>query len=245
MGLVPLKSGLDYSNTFKAQVERMTRELRCSAQRLIEMDEKLRRELAAELHDEIGSGLSALGLHLSILRNKLPDKLRAGLAGHLDEADEMLAAISCRFRGLMAKLRPPVLNEYGLPAALRWHSELFSRRSGLTVELAIADDFTRLSPEQELALFRIVQETFNNTSKHAHASTITLALSRTGRTVVMSISDDGSGFDITQAFQCKEESGWGLTIMRERATLIGASFHIDSAPGQGTTITVTLTEDLR
>ena len=223
--------------------KRAEESLRHYAQRLVELDERLRRELAAELHDEIGRDLTALGLNITLLKQHLSATLHEKALGHVDDLSEMLVVVSRRVRGLMAKLRPPVLDDYGLAGALRWHVENFSRRSGLTVNLAIAGDFPRIASEHELAFFRIAQEAINNTLKHANASTVNLSLSYTDRRVLMTLSDDGSGFDATKIARPKEESNWGLTIMRERAELIGGRFSVESAPGRGTVITVTLLEE--
>lgn len=226
--------------TEKKQAEDL---LRRYAQRLIEMDEELRRNLAAELHDEIGRDLTALGLSVAILQDNLPEGGHEKMADRLEDMREMLESVSRTTRGLMSDLRPPVLDDYGLPAALRWYRDLFARRTGLAVELTIADEFPRLATERELALFRIAQEALNNVSKHAQARTVTLALDKIDGAVLMTVGDDGSGFDPGRIDHRQVNNHWGLTIMRERAQSIGGHLEVVTATGKGTMIRVELEEE--
>jgi len=217
--------------------------LRLYAQRLIEMDEELRRNLATELHDEIGRDLTALGLSVAILQDNLPEGGHEKMSDRLEDMREMLESVSRTIRGLMSDLRPPVLDDYGLPAALRWYCDLFARRTALAVELTIANEFPRLATERELALFRITQEALNNISKHSQARTVTLMLEKIDGVVLMTVGDDGTGFDPGQINQRQLDSHWGLTIMRERAQSIGGHLEVVTATGKGTTIRVELKEE--
>jgi len=214
--------------------------MRRYAHRLLEMDEDLRKKLAADLHDEIGRDLTALGLNIAMVHDYLPAEIREQVAVRLDDSRAMLEAMSRSVRGLMSKLRPPVLDDYGLPAALRWHCDLFSKRSGLDIELSVVDDFPRLTNDRELALFRIAQESLTNISKHAKAHIVKVTLIEVSTMIRLSICDDGVGFDTSQAFQRQEGSCWGLTVMRERAEAANGAFYLDSAPGNGTCIMVEL-----
>ena len=216
--------------------------LRLYARRLVEIDEELRRTLAAELHDEIGRDLTALGISVAIIEGSLPERENKKISERLDDMRSMLESVSRTIRGMMAELRPPVLDDYGLPAALRWYCDVFALRAGLAVELEIADDFPRLAPAKELALFRIAQEALGNVSKHAHAKTVRVSLERAGVAVQMAVGDDGSGIDPGTVVNHQEQTHWGLTIMRERAQAIGGTLEIDTASGRGTTITVQLKE---
>ena len=216
--------------------------LRLYARRLVEIDEELRRTLAAELHDEIGRDLTALGISVAIIEGSLLEGENKKMSERLEDMRSMLESVSRTIRGMMSELRPPVLDDYGLPAALRWYCDVFALRTGLAVELEIADDFPRLAPTQELALFRIAQEALGNVSKHAHARTVRVSLERTGVAVQMAVGDDGSGMDTGTVVNNQEQTHWGLTIMRERAQAIGGTLEIDTASGRGTTITVQLKE---
>lgn len=208
------------------------------ARRLIDMDEELRRRLAAELHDEVGPDLTALGLTMSLVREQLPESLRQQLAARFEDAAVTLEAVSQTVRGVMATLWPPVLDDYGLPAALRWYCEQFSKRTGLTVRLTIADDLARFAPERELACFRIAQEALHNAAKYARIDSVQLELVQDAAEVRMTVSDAGVGFDAGQQSQPEAASTWGLTIMKERARAVGGTFNLVTAPGQGARLEV-------
>jgi PAS domain S-box-containing protein len=217
--------------------------LRGYAHRLLTLEEEMRRKLAAELHDEIGRDLTALGLTLAMVNDALPEQPREQLFERLGDARSTLEIISRRIRSLMAKLRPPVLDDYGLPAALRWHCDLFSKQVSIKVDLSVDDSFPRLSSDRELALFRITQEALTNVTKHAMAGRVFVALACEGARIRLSVRDDGAGFDAAKAFHRTDTCGWGLTIMRERAEAVGGIFLLETAPGRGATIAVELGRD--
>ena len=143
----------------------------------------------------------------------------------------------------MSDLRPPVLDEFGLTAALRWQCSLFSKRTGIEVDLRAVDPSLKLPPEFQPTLFRIAQEALINITKHAKASRVTIELRNADGRIRLVVSDNGRGFEPPQSPIGKAKSGWGLTIMRERALSIGGSFHLDSAPGKGTRVVVEIPEE--
>ena len=141
-------------------------------------------------------------------------------------------------RDVMARLRPPVLDDYGLLAALRWYSQQFKERTGIVMEVIGEELNPRLPLEKETALFRIVQEALNNVAKHAKASQVTLTLESGDGKGRLTIADDGIGFDPKTHHQPGREPEWGLINMRERAEAIEGKFDIEIAPGKGTKIIV-------
>ena len=211
--------------------------LRCYARRLIEMEEALRKKLAAELHDEIARDLTVLGMNISIISSTLAHDAPKNLHARIEDSARLVEGISRTTRNIMAGLRPPVLDDYGLVSALRWHSELFSARTGNELFVHYDEHFPRLQPEVELALFRISQEALMNTAKHANAKTVRITLGHDSGKVRFTVVDDGNGFT-PPSDSHPQASGWGMTIMRERAELVGGNFTIESLPGQGTTVTV-------
>ncbi|MBK5274821.1 MAG: response regulator [Desulfuromonadales bacterium] len=211
--------------------------LRDYARRLIEMEEELRRKLATELHDEIGRDLTVLGMNFSIISNALAQNVTKNVAARLDDSSRLIETISRTTRNIMSGLRPPVLDDYGLLSALRWHAELFSSRTGIAVSIQADEPFPRLKTEVETALFRIYQEALMNTAKHAHAKTVTISLHLDNSRLLFTVGDDGTGSAPTPP-SMRRMPGWGMSIMRERAELIGGSFSVDSAPGQGTSVMV-------
>jgi len=201
--------------------------------RLVQAEEVERRRLARELHDRVGQSLSALNINLDIISRDsgaLSPALRQRLEDSLGLVDGTLQSIE----GVMADLRPPLLDEYGLAAALGWHSEEFSRRTGVQVTVTdrTPDAGKAARPEAAVALFRIAQEALNNVLKHAQAKHVRIDVSATDEELVLDVHDDGRGFDPRAA----RRGRWGMTTMRERAEAAGGQLHVDATPGQGTRI---------
>jgi PAS domain S-box-containing protein len=200
--------------------------------RLVQAEEAERKRIARELHDRVGQALSALNINLDIvLRSaELAPGARQRLADSVSLVDSTLQSIE----GVMAELRPPLLDEYGLAAALAWHAQEFSRRTGIRVSIddEAAEAVRGLRLEAALALFRIAQEALTNVLKHARAKAVRVEVALAGDEVVMSIQDDGAGFDASRA----PRGRLGMTTMRERAEAAGGRLEIDSAPGRGTRV---------
>ena len=217
--------------------------LRNYARRLIEMEEKMRKKLVGELHDEIGQELTALSLNLSFINSYMEKESWEDLRSRLEDSKFLTREVSRAIRNIMTELRPPQLDEYGLVATVRWHADLFSERAGVAVALYVENQFPRLETEKEMALFRIVQEALNNVIKHAVATNVAIYLACEAGTVQLTITDDGKGFAFEMVPSGSTDSGWGLTIMRERAESIGGLFYVNSVPGEGTMVSVKLTEE--
>ncbi|HVJ22648.1 MAG TPA: sensor histidine kinase, partial [Burkholderiales bacterium] len=200
--------------------------------RLVQAEEVERRRIARELHDRVGQSLSALNINLDIVLGKLeaPAELRSRLLDSVALVERTLESIE----DVMAELRPPLLDEYGLAAALGWYAEDFSRRTGIGVAISDAGGEAGAKAPHEVAvpLFRIAQEALNNVLKHAHARSVRIEISATPEHLVLAVRDDGAGFDQAAA----PRGRWGMTTMRERAEAAGGSLEVQSAPGAGTIV---------
>jgi two-component system sensor histidine kinase UhpB len=141
-------------------------------------------------------------------------------------------------RDVMAELRPPVLDDYGLIAALRWYCGQFSERTGIATMVQGDESMARVSMAVETSLFRIAQEGLTNVAKHAQASQVTVTLERVPEGVRLAIVDDGVGFDPESVRWTVEQPRWGLLAIRERAAAVGGQLHVKSEPGQGTEVVV-------
>jgi len=210
--------------------------LHSCAHRLIDMEESLRKQLAMELHDEVGRDLTALGFNLAIISDNHAVQENWTLSSRIRDSLRLTEDISRLIRNLMTKLRPPVLDDYGLVAALRWHADLFSKRTGIAVTIEAEYPAPGAKPAVEMTLFRIAQEALTNCSKHAAAQHATITLRCANGVLRMAISDDGTGI-ITPL---REQSGWGMTIMNERAESIGGNLRLESEKDRGTTVSVEL-----
>ncbi|GFO61495.1 hypothetical protein GMST_38200 [Geomonas silvestris] len=212
------------------------------AQRLIVQEEDLRKEVSRELHDDIGQELTALGLNLAYIGNLLADRTGGDLCNTLEDSRQLTKEISRTVRNLMVELRPSQLEEYGLGGAIRSYADQYRQRTGLEVLVDIDENFPRLTPKQEIALFRITQEALNNVAKYALATLVTITLSQEGDLLQLCITDDGQGFTPSDESLQLTGSGWGLTIMRERAELAGGTFRLSSESGMGTTVLIEIRE---
>jgi len=215
-------------------------DLKNYARRLIEMEEELRIRLATELHDEIGRDLTVLGMNIAIINDGVKDVVPKKLTARVKDSGKLIKGITKTVRNIMVGLRPPVLNDLGLLAALRWHTALFIKRNGIKITIQADEPFPRLTIEKETALFRISQEALMNVVKHAATQNVTIKLRITDGIVCFAVSDDGNGFLPASSSYNLTGSGWGMTIMRERAELNGGNFHVDSTPGKGTTVSVVM-----
>jgi signal transduction histidine kinase len=208
-----------------------------SRQRLAAAEDE-RTRWARELHDETLQSLSALRIGLSsAARSERPDALAQAVGQAIDRLEDEIANL----RALITDLRPAALDELGVRAALEGLAER-SQRHGLDVDVSIelaGEDSreARHAPELETALYRIVQEALTNASKHGGAGRAVVEISEQNASVWLTVRDDGAGFDPQVA---GESGGFGLMGMRERVELLSGELRLDSAPGHGTTIHVSI-----
>jgi PAS domain S-box-containing protein len=221
--------------------KRVQEQLQNLSRRLIEVQEAERRSLASDLHDQIGQNLTALSINLNIIRSQFSEEVDKKVVDRIEDSLKLVEATIERTRNMMAGLRPPVLDDYGLVVALRWYTERFSERTGIITIFQEKDFLSCLPLPHETALFRIVQEVLTNVAKHAEARQALIILERVDGMVQLVISDDGVGFDPSAPPRpFKEEPGWGLITMEERAKALGGEVCVKSAPGEGTRVIVRL-----
>jgi PAS domain S-box-containing protein len=204
-----------------------------SAAHAIRESEKTR--IARELHDELAQSLTAIKMDATWIREAMPrdaDALRAKLDDMLGLLDTTVAAT----RRIASDLRPLLLDDLGLVPAIEWLTHNFSQRHGVPCRLALDED-VELGEPYATALFRIVQESLVNVAKHAGASRVEVRVERTGAAVVLEVADDGAGFALEAP---RKTSSLGLMGLRERARLLQGTVDIDTAPGRGTRIRVSI-----
>ncbi|MEW6600840.1 MAG: response regulator [Nitrospirota bacterium] len=215
--------------------------IRHLSERLQEVEKTERKELARELHDRVGQNLSALNINLGIIRGMAASAPGGeNILSHIDESMALVEEVGAQIRDVMNDLRPDLLDSYGLVSALKWYGERFSKRTGISVAVKADERTPRLPEKAESTLFLIAKEALNNIAKHAAAGEAALTIESKEGLVLMTIKDDGKGFDISSVQKGGKEPGWGLLIMQERAQSIGGQLHIESGAGTGTTMTVTV-----
>lgn len=203
------------------------------SQRLIEAQEAERRRIARELHDDVGQVLTAIKMNLQNIERGAPD---SPLAQRLNESIGLIDSAMQRVRELALDLRPALLDDLGLIAALRWYVNREAQRAGLTWELVADPVDARLAPEIATACFRIAQEALTNVVRHARARHVQVELRLHASALHLTIRDDGIAFDARAALSQRPPTTLGLQGMEERALILGGQIEIDSAAGHGTEV---------
>jgi signal transduction histidine kinase len=220
-----------------------TRDLQRLSSQLLTAQEEERRSIARELHDEIGQVLTAIKVELSLAQQAI--EAAGGPAGILQDARTITDGALNAARDLSHLLHPALLDDLGLPAAIEWYLKGFAKRHGVRAELQHERMDARLSPHVEAAVYRIVQEALTNIARHAHATRCRVHLQRLAGSVLVTIEDNGVGFDQRRLKESSDSHGLGLVGIRERASELSGTLRIDSAPGEGTRLTVELPIDKR
>jgi|KBSMisStaDraftv2_1062788.scaffolds.fasta_scaffold68054_2 signal transduction histidine kinase len=213
---------------------------RALSQVLREAREDERRHLARELHDRVGQNLTELDLNLNVIRNALPPDALTRVSERLGECLRLVEHTVDVASDVMTELRPAVLEDAGLLAALRWQAEQFSGLIGRAARVSGEEPVPPLSSLIQNALLRIAQEALTNVSKYAHGAQVSLTLESSAERVRLIVADEGCGFDSSRLSARAGRRGWGLRIMRERAEAVGARFQVESRPGRGTRVIVDL-----
>ena len=225
----------------EAAVDQRTRELRRAyqklqavSQQLVRVQEEERTHLARELHDQIGQALTVVRLNLQTLQ-RLPEA--AAVAPWLERSIHEIERTMAQVRDLSRALRPSVLDDLGLGAALRSFIDQQAETAGFVPEVIITPSDLRASPTVETACFRVVQEAVTNVMRHAQAQHVRIELQQCGRDLELSIRDDGIGFDPqTVSDRVDHDGHLGLMGIQERILLVGGVVEIRSALGHGTEI---------
>ncbi|MFD8152865.1 sensor histidine kinase [Streptomyces sp. NPDC059720] len=221
--------------TYNTMLDRLESERAAGAARALSAQERERHRIARELHDEVGQTLTAVLLQLKRVADRAPEDLRE----EVGQAQEATRSGLDEIRRIARRLRPGVLEELGLASALRSLAGEFTTH-GLTVTHHVTGDLPALSPEAELVVYRVAQESLTNTARHAAADRAELRLQPVPGGVELLVRDNGTGLGAAA-------EGAGITGMRERALLIGAALALEPAPGRGTDVRlrIPLTEGAR
>jgi two-component system, NarL family, sensor histidine kinase NreB len=218
--------------TERAQMEAAQRQF---GQRMLEVLDAERRRLARELHEDVGRAVATIDELLDTLE-RTPGAVEPELRSTLAATHSTVRQITESVARLVHDTHPAELLDQGLEHTVRTYAQSFAVRHGLALRLATVPLGDSLSPEHELHLYRIVQEALTNVSRHAGATQVSVHLARRRRRVVLTIADNGAGFDPTQP----RLAGLGLTTMRERVEMMGGELRVRAGRGRGTTIYVAL-----
>jgi PAS domain S-box-containing protein len=231
--VAPLAIAIRHARLF-AELSNGRARLEVLSRRLLRAQEDERRAIARELHDQIGQGLTAARVSLSIVAG---GPLRAEARRHVAESAALIEALLAQVRDLSLALRPALLDDLGLDAALEALARNLARSTGLEIACAIEPEPDRLEADVATTCYRAAQEALTNIVRHAGARRARLVLRHLGDHLELIVSDDGRGFDVTDALRRAAEGGsLGILGMRERVTLLGGTLTIRAAPGRGTEV---------
>jgi PAS domain S-box-containing protein len=231
--MIGCMTDITQSKEARAELENSHERLRALAAHLQAAREEERTRVAREIHDELGQSMTGLKMDLSWLRKKLPkdqDALREKTDSMLGLMDQTIQSV----RRISTDLRPGVLDDLGLAAAIEWQIHEFQKRTGIKCQLAARLEDIHLDRPRSTALFRIFQETLTNITRHAHASRVRIKLAQTNGNVTLEVQDNGNGIPKTKLADTRS---LGILGMRERALLLGGEVIINGARGKGTTVT--------
>ncbi len=216
------------------ELARSRHALRGLSERLVEAREDERRRIARELHDDLGQRLTALKMELASLRQGLAGRVAEGRIGAMLELlDETVASV----RRIAADLRPLMLDDLGLNAAIEWLARDAARRMGIEVSVRLGEGDPPLDERASIALYRMVQEALTNVARHARATEAHIEIRQVAESLLLSVRDNGVGFS-ERAMQ--KEGSFGLMGIRERAFMLGGQMEVQNPPGGGGLLTVRL-----
>ena len=220
----------------EAQLEASRQQLRALSSRQHQVREEERRSISREIHDELGQVLTGVKLDVAWAHSHLPpDNTRA--QGRLSEALERIAGALDVVRRIATSLRPAVLDDIGLVAAVEWQAQQFAKGTGVRTTLDLPSSDPSLGSDARTTVFRIVQEALTNVARHAEARSVHIAIHVHAESVRVSVRDDGRG--ITDG-ELTDHRSLGLLGLRERAIAAGGVLTVEGRPRRGTTVTLTL-----
>jgi signal transduction histidine kinase len=219
-----------------AQAERLVKKLRVLTSELQLTEERERRRLAADLHDDLGQKLALARIKFATLDH--PGNPAAQANETLREIKQLVDASEKQVRSLTFQLSPPILDQLGLVPAVQWLADEMLKNYQLDVSIDGDLDPIRLEDQIRFALFRSVRELLINIAKHAATDRARIRFFWLPHAVRLEVKDEGQGFDPSQAEMQSEHRGYGLFSIRERIENLGGQFHVESAPGAGTRVTL-------
>ncbi len=220
------------------QLEVSREQLRSLSAHLESVREEERKKIAHDLHDDTSQVVTSLTALLEASISNLPTNANKSMV-LLNKAQELSIQILDQIHKLIYQLRPTIIDDLGLAAAIRWLAESNLEVAGIKANLKVIGREIRLTSELEITLFRVIQEAVNNIVRHAHAKSVNMSLHFKKRAVRLRVSDNGCGFDVNEAITSKDRPrGLGLLGMKERIGLVNGIINIRSRPGDGTEIDI-------
>lgn len=222
-----------------AAISQSNAELRDLASHLQNIREEERAAIAREVHDELGQQLTGLKMDLSMIQKKLRSGDVENVLDRVLQTTDLLDTTIRTVRRIATELRPSILDDLGLLAAMDWLAHEFERRSGIPTAFCLTGGEVETSPDISIGLFRICQESLTNVARHSGAGNVLIVLEKKGDLLILRITDDGKGMSLTGAAGGPKKT-LGLLGMKERALMMGGKLEMISEPGKGMALIVTV-----
>lgn len=238
IGIIGIATDVTERKRAESELKSSREQFRALAVRLESIREEERKMIARDMHDDLGQALTALRIDLAWLKTRLGSAKTAGrhaLLTKIRAMGKLIDQTADEVRDLCARLRPGVLDDLGLVAAIRWQAQEFAKRNGLQCELKLPSDELKLDPRLSLTVFRIFQEILNNVARHAEAKRIAVSLDVGAREVSLKAADDGRGI---RPGELTDPKSLGLVGMRERALALGGIIEFQGSPKRGTEVSL-------
>ena len=233
------KSEHHYSELLKKS-DHLQQQLRHLSRQILLAQEDERKKISRELHDVIAQTLTGINIRLAALKKEAATNIK-GLDGNIARTQRLVEKSVNIVHEFARELRPAVLDDLGLIPALHSFVKLFSKRTRIRVHLKVFAKVERLDTARRTVLFRVAQEALTNVSRHAQASRVEVSIQKVAGFVCMIIKDDGKSFPVERIMRYRGTKHLGLLGMRERLEMVGGCLEVESAPGQGTTLTALIT----
>jgi PAS domain S-box-containing protein len=223
------------------QAYQMQENLRRLSDRILEIQEQERTRISRDLHDEVGQALTAINVNLTVMHNALTGA-PPGVTQRITDTQQLLEQTMEAVHRFSRELRPAMLDDLGLLPALRSYVKSFTGRTGIVVRFQAdrSAGVERLDAERKTVVYRVVQEGLNNAAKHAHARLVKITIADSHHRVQLEIKDDGRGFVTDGQTAGPATNRLGLLGIAERVRLVNGEFAVESSPGQGTALHVTI-----
>ena len=236
IGVIHILRDISERKRSEEQLKSSREKLRNLAAHLNSVREEERKVIAREIHDELAQSLTALKMGLVWLDKKMPEEKQI-LTEKIRSMSNIIDTTIYTVQRISSELRPGLLDDLGLQAALEWQAKEFGERTGITCEITFHSDLVNLDQERSTAIFRIFQETLTNVVRHAEAVEIHASLKETPGKLIMTVKDNGVG--ITEE-EISNSDSFGIIGMQERALLLGGDIKIKGVQGKGTTVTASI-----
>ncbi len=219
------------------QSRAMELRLRLLSRQILSAQEEERKKISRELHDQIAQMLAGINVHLATF-NGAAARGRVGLSRRIRNTQRMVENSVKVVHRFAQELRPPVLDDLGLIPAFQSYLKNFTERTGIRVHLTASAGIDELNGDKRIVLYRVAQAALTNVGQHAEATRVTIAVLKTADAVKMEVHDNGKAFDVERRLYSGTNKRLGVVGMRERVEMVGGTFSIKSAPGDGTAVAV-------